>query len=90
VSALKSAFGETENHSQKKALNRNSLTAQQMAEKIPDRPMLHDARMSAIMRELKPFNNFMGFERGLWQDHTKYFVGLPKTRVLEGCFLDKS
>jgi hypothetical protein len=37
-----------------------------MATVSPDYLMLRDAWMSAVTKEPKTFNNWLGFERGLW------------------------
>ncbi|MFX0543906.1 hypothetical protein ACEWPM_019765, partial [Roseovarius sp. S4756] len=43
--------------------------------------MLHDALMSAIVREPKTFNNRSGSERGLWQREARRDGCVPKTSV---------
>jgi hypothetical protein len=48
-------------------------------------PMLQCVRMAAITREAKPFNNCLGFERGLWQRRTGTFQEVPKRRVFGTC-----
>lgn len=43
--------------------------------------VLHDARMPAVVREPKTFNNLSGFERGLWQRRLRRNGYVPKTSV---------
>ena len=42
--------------------------------------MLQGARMFAILREPKTFNNCLGSERGFWQRQTRWSMAVPKRR----------
>jgi hypothetical protein len=55
-----------------------------MAPMSPDCHMLHDARMSANMRERKTFNYHFGFEWDFWQREKKgLFQPCPKRGFVE-------
>jgi hypothetical protein len=45
--------------------------------------MLRDAWESAMTRKPQTFNNWLGFEQGLWQHHTRCVAGVPKKKVLK-------